>query len=109
MKSNDFFGLGTVYYEMANFLTSENKNPEQMRSLGYKMKLIFQKGQLGRMKTQGVERVKILAALDSCKNCLKLSGKIFKIEDALRNGPIPVEKCGHKYGCRCVYLPVISL
>jgi len=108
MKSNDFFGMGTVYYEMAGFLVSEGKNPRQTRELGYTMKLRFQKGELKRMKTQGVRKIEILAADDSCGKCMKLNGKFFSIDNALKKNPLPVERCTHKYGCRCVYLPVIE-
>ncbi len=108
MKVSDFYGMGTVYYEMADFLTKEGKDPNQMRELGYKMKLRKQKEQLKRMKTQGAKKVEVLTDSSSCGRCLKLDGKIFLIDHALKKNPLPIERCVHKYGCRCVYLPVIE-
>jgi len=39
MKSSDFYGLGTTYQEMANFLRKEGKDPEEMLDKAYEMKL----------------------------------------------------------------------
>ena len=109
MKSSDFFGMGTVYYEMADFLVSEGKNPRQIKGLGYMMELRFQKGELKRMKqAQVVKKIEVLATNDSCGKCIKLNGKFFSIDNALKKNPLPVEKCTHKYGCRCTYLPVVE-
>ena len=109
MKSSDFFGMGTVYYEMADFLVGEGKDPKQTKDLGYTMKLKFQKGELERIKTTGIiKKVDILADSSSCERCLELDGKVFSIDDALKENPLPVERCTHKYGCRCTYLPVVE-
>src|SRR3989344_7626921 len=104
MKLNDFFGLGTTYYEMADFQKKEGKDNNQMRGLGYKMKLKITEEELRRYSESGVlEKVEILSAPDSCNLCKKLTGKIISIKDAMTQKPIPNEKCEHKYGCRCGY------
>jgi len=101
--------MGTVYYEMADFLVSEDKDSKKTKELGYTMKLRFQKGELKRIKqSQVVKKIEVLADDDSCRKCLKLNGKIFSIDKALKKNPLPVERCTHKYGCRCTYLPVVK-
>lgn len=108
MKENDFLGLGITYYEMADFLKNEGKDSSKMRKLGYEMKLRNQKEQLKMMKSPVIKGVEIFPATDSCDECLKLRGKVFEIEKALEDNPLPVEQCNHRYGCRCVYLAVLA-
>ncbi len=53
-----------------------------------------------------VKKVKILGSADSCPECMKNIGKILTLDEAKKNGPLPVASCTHKYGCRCDYIPV---
>lgn len=109
MREGDFFGLGTKYYEMADFLEKEGKDNRHLRKAGYQMKLRFQTEELNRIAGSGVvESVEILATSDSCGTCKKLNGKVLSIQEARQKNPIPVEECTHKYGCRCTYLPVVK-
>ena len=39
MKSNDFYGLGVIYQEMANFLNNEGKDSKEMLNKAHEMKL----------------------------------------------------------------------
>lgn len=109
MQENDFFGLGTTYYQMADFLKKEGKDSGHLRKIGYQMKIKFQSGELRRYEESGVlKRVEILSCDDSCGACKILNHKVFLIKEAKIKNPIPVEQCSHKYGCRCVYLPVVE-
>jgi predicted component of viral defense system (DUF524 family) len=113
IKENDFYKLGSTYYEMAEFVKNEGKNNTYLINLGYKMKLKFQNERLNEYKNSGVaDAVEIIAVTNctnidnnSCAECLKLNGKIFPIGEALLSNPLPVKDCSHPYGCRCVYGP----
>jgi len=108
-QENDFLGLGITYYEMADFLKKEGKDPSRMRRLGYEMKLRFHSVELRRNASSDVvQKVEILATADSCDACKQLNQTVFSIKEARLRNPIPVEECIHKYGCRCVYLPVVE-
>lgn len=109
MKANDFFGLGTIYYEAANFIEKEGGDPKPYRGQGYKMKLnATNQGIQSCLREDGVKTVEVLDTTDSCDTCKKLSGKKFSIQAAVENKPIPVKDCTHKYGCRCQYLPILN-
>ncbi|MCX6712228.1 MAG: hypothetical protein NT041_00875 [Candidatus Vogelbacteria bacterium] len=110
MKAGDFFGLGTVYYKMADFLKRESKDGGQLRGLGYEMKKRFQNTELDNYaSSEVVAGVQILGVGDSsCENCKKLNGLILTTEEANIKKLIPVKNCTHKYGCRCVYLPKVK-
>ncbi len=109
MELNDFFGLGTTYYKMAIFLEKEGKDASHLRTLGYKMKLRSQSDDLERFRESGVTKnVEIVATDDSCDKCKKLNHKVLSIKEAESRRLIPVKECTHKYGCRCIYLPVIE-
>jgi hypothetical protein len=58
----------------------------------------------------GVQKVEILSARDeqTCPKCQVLNGKIFSVQEAFKEMPIPAFNCDNDLGyCRCVYLPVI--
>jgi hypothetical protein len=108
MESNDFYGLGITYQEMANFLIKEGKDPKKFLDKAYEMKLIHQKDYIKNLQSNpsicvGVE---VLCTNDSCKDCKDLDGKVFDFDKATEVNPLPVKNCTHEYGCRCVYLPV---
>jgi len=109
MANNDFFMMGTTYYQMAEFLKKEDKNPNTVKLHGYKMKL---KAIQNQVKNQNypnfVTKHEILSATDSCKHCLKLNNKIVKLSKALKGNPLPIKRCEHKYGCRCCYVAVVN-
>lgn len=66
------------------------------------------KGSLLGYKSMGVKTVRILSAGNSsCSKCSELNGKIFTIDEALEQMPIPVRNCDNVYGyCRCLYFPI---
>ncbi len=92
-----------LYYQMALFLNEEGRNPSQ---------LIEQSNQvyLQSYKLSGiVKKVGIIAGEKSCPECQENAKKIYSLEDAIKNNPIPCQKCTHvmepgKYSfCRCCY------
>ena len=111
MKTNDFFMMGTTYYEMADFLKSEDKKlAKKYRELGYKMKIkAFPYEKLREFQESGYDRVEILSAEDSCSHCKKLNRKRFNTKKEISKALLPIKECTHKYGCRCIYLPVTAL
>ena len=108
IKENDFFGIGNIYYEMANFLKEEGKDNTRLLELGYEIKLKFQKERLKEFSRSEVcTGVEVISAGDnSCEACKKLNGKIFLIKEAYSRRPLPVKNCSQECGCRCVYGPV---
>ncbi len=110
MQSNDFFGLGTTYYEMAAYIQKEGGNPTEYKSLGHKMKLNASNPVLNDFeRSEVVDQVEILAATDSCEFCKNIQGTILSISEAKNIQLIPNANCTHIYGCRCVYLPVVDI
>jgi hypothetical protein len=62
-------------------------------------------------KQLGFEKVEVECAKDACPACRKMSGKRFKIEDALSTMPLPCHDCATekeavKGYCRCRYFAV---
>ncbi len=50
--------------------------------------------------------VQISSGDDSCPECQKLMGKVYKLSEFIPELPHP--ECTHKMGCRCCYLPVVK-
>ena len=72
---------------------------------------------LRRYQKSGVKQVKISAVGDSCPACRAQNGKVYSMEDALKEMPIPCKNCTFDLHeehasigwCRCVYIPEINL
>ena len=60
---------------------------------------------LERYRSEKLKYVEILPAPDSCEACRKLAGKRYEVNEAPE---LPNERCTHKMGCRCVFLPCID-
>jgi len=114
IESNDFYSLGSTYYEMANFVKEEGKDNTYLLKLGYEAKLKVQKEGLKKYKKLEVcAGVEIIAVTNcpgnnSCKECVQLNGKVFSLDEAILKNPLPVKNCSHKFGCRCVYGPTVN-
>ena len=52
----------------------------------------------------GIWKVKILPAKDSCESCKKNANKVYTIKKVPE---LPNPKCTHEMGCRCSLIPVI--
>lgn len=57
-------------------------------------------------KSNDIKSVEIWTTDDCCPECEKFTGKRYSLDDIPE---LPHEKCTHKYGCRCLALPVIDL
>lgn len=102
-KSGDLHRLSTLYRKMAWFLDEEGKDflPLLVESAKWDLMDLEQKG---------FPKVEIHTLRDTyvCPACQQLAGKVFSIEDALRQMPIPCKECTmvlrSKPGfCRCSY------
>ncbi|MEO0114614.1 MAG: hypothetical protein ABIK93_03970 [candidate division WOR-3 bacterium] len=109
-KSNDFGVLKTLYYRMALFLDEEGKDFFQILQQSAKMEL------MNFRQSKVIKKVEILTAGEnSCESCQQLAAKVFTIEEALKNMPIPNKECSFKMFeksirgfCRCCYNAVID-
>lgn len=95
---------GSIYRSMASFLYGEDKDPYPQQKEAHKCRLLT-------FKESGLNiKAKIYAySHDCCNECLKLNGKIYDLDEALRTMPIPCKKCinrKNKNGfssCRCIW------
>lgn len=111
MQSNDFYVLGTTYYEMAYFLKSRDKKYEHLKEKGYEMKKRAQIEAAKRWLDTGnvLSSLEIMANQGSCDECMKMNGHRVSLEESLENPPIPNKECNFEpYGCRCTYLPLVE-
>lgn len=94
-----------IYFLMGDFIKVEGKNdPNQYYELSTK-------ALLQHYKSIGIKKVSFLASWSerTCKSCLKFDGKIFDIEEALKNLPTPNKKCKNRdengyLNCRCALI-----
>ena len=109
MKVQNFWGLGSTYYEMARFVEEEGKDSAYLRKLGYEMKLKVNEDNLKRfIQSDVVKGVEIIATTDSCEACKKLDGAHFTVVEAKKSRVLPVKTCTYLLGCRCVYGPTMG-
>lgn len=97
-----------VYNQLALILNWEGKDTYQYLYNVRRTELMNLK------KSKIVQNVKIISgakdmAIESCQRCKELHGKIFTIDDALKQMPLPVKNCTCKIYdkdrglCRCIY------
>jgi len=113
--AHDFAASGAtpppfLYFLMAHFLYDEHKEFRHLLEQSHRMELL-------RFKEDGwVEKVSIITAGDaSCEACQKLDGKVFTVDEALDQTPIPCKECTFDFGgtgqsgwCRCLYGAVVD-
>ena len=110
-NANDYYILSKLYYELALIAYKEEKNFFRLLQKSMEMKLKDME------KVGVIEKVEIIAAGydDVCEECSKLNGKIFSMEEALRQMPIPNRNCttsindGKRGFCRCIYVAHIDV
>ncbi len=94
----DFHMLNMIYYQMAWFLKDEGKPFVHVLKLKHKMDLL-------RYKQEGSIITEVdIDATACCDKCKPLNGKVYSIETALKEEPIPYENCDQF--CMCSYLPL---
>ena len=102
MRKGDHGELKQIYFEMALFLNAEGKDSFNALQGSAKMELMG-------FKEVGWKRVKILGSGNGCIECEKENGKVFQIDQALKEMPIPNVNCthvlqeGNKPWCRCIW------
>jgi len=106
VMTNDPQQLRMINNEMALFLDDEGRNPFPSLFEASRMELLF-------LQSTGCKKVEIHTTDNqSCKECNNQNGKIYKIENAIKNMPIPCKKCSFKFEpnkkpfCRCMYLTI---
>jgi len=102
---SNFSKLSSIYYDMALFLNDEGKNSYDMKYQSTKMQLLD-------FKQQGVKKVRWVssAGVRTCEKCKSLNGKIYLIERALKNMPLPLKDCKNlENGCRCCWVASVEL
>ena len=100
MHSADWQSLSQAYLSQARILFSEGKNHHTVAREAKKC-------DLRRMLEIGIEKIKISTCRDErvCPGCHSLDGKVFSVQDALEQMPIPGRHCEGGW-CRCLYIAV---
>lgn len=90
-----------AYDLMATLAREENKIPTPYLAESAKHRLL-------NYKKDGMKKVTVRTCNDDfvCPSCRAIEGKVFSIDQALRDMPIP-HMCTSDYGCRCFYLPLL--
>ena len=101
----DFHKTKMIYYCMALFLNEEGKNH-------YDSLFQSKRFELMHLKKEGIKKVRILSSTNGCTECQKMNDKVYAIEKAIKEMPLPHKKCKYylrnkSYGfCRCIWLAV---
>lgn len=110
MKKDDLGEMKMVYFHQARFLYEDGKDYLWVLQQVHKCDL------MAYVKSGVVKKVEIVTCKEnSCPSCHKLDGKIYTIEQALKEMPIPEKNCSNdpnpkskKGWCRCYYGSVIE-
>ncbi|HHT11188.1 MAG TPA: hypothetical protein GX009_12855 [Candidatus Atribacteria bacterium] len=109
LSAKSFNELTMLYFQKALFLYDEG------RKQYFKMLQVSKVFKLKNYKNDGIEMVQISTCQDnSCESCSKLEGKIYSIDEALKEMPIPNINCEYDWNdvgtgwCRCDWLPVLD-
>jgi hypothetical protein len=105
--AHDLHTQKMIHYSMALFLNDEGKDPYHSLWASAHDGLLYLKE---RGEHLGYKKVKILST-KGCEYCEKMGGKIYTIEKALKEMPIPAKRCTHKLNgkrgfCRCIWVSV---
>lgn len=104
-KADDFSNLHRLNYEIAVFYDELNRDPQsKLEQAAYWQLMEYKKNYAD------ITQVKISSAPDACPACLAHNGKVYAIEQALEEMPIPHKQCTHSLHsikhsfCRCEYI-----
>ena len=108
-RNPSLHNLKMLYWTWSLFACEINSDPTNLLREAHKFEL------LGYKKTGFVKNVELMAN-QGCDACMKLNGKIFALDDLLKdNQVLPNKNCTHKLNeadkfawCRCTFLSVIS-
>jgi len=93
------------HHEKAIELSQKSKVPLRELRLATRKDLL-------RLKKEGVKKVRWIASAGprTCKKCASLNGKIYSIEEVLKNMPLPLRDCKNlEDGCRCCWVSVVNI
>lgn len=107
IKDKNWFGLGTLYYNLASIVKAEGKDSGYLRQLGLEMKIKSKQDDIKRYIGH-CEQIEILANPKACNDCIKHNSSIIDVDNALILSPLPIRSCTNEIGCRCTFLPVIN-
>lgn len=110
MKRSEYQELSMMYWRMAYYAYEEDKSFIHLQQEANKCKLLEYR------RRKIISKVTILTAGkgNACEQCIKLEGKVYTIEKALKEMPIPHKNCtfgpnNNKVGwCRCSYNAIID-
>lgn len=104
LKTEDLHSLKMIYYQMALFKNKRGKDCFTELQLSTEMALM-------KFKQNGFKKVRIRTSGEgSCEACHRLANKVFTIEEAFEEMPIPCKECTHKLYdekrgfCMCYYV-----
>lgn len=100
VKKHDYHAVKILYNKLYNILWS--KDLDYYHPL--KMTCFFE---LLEYKQGDIFTSVEISITNPCEECKKLDGKIFSLEDMIKDSILPNQKCLKKY-CSCVYLAVID-
>lgn len=106
----DLHDFKMLYFTWALFACAINSNPNELQKQAHKYELLAHK------RTGFVDKVDISSDV-GCNECVKLNGKIFDIDDLLKeNDILPNKNCTNKLDsdnkyswCRCMFLALTPL
>lgn len=103
--TKDLSLLKLIYFEKAFLIYNIGGDFFEDLQMSAKMELTA-------YKQQGIKKVSVLTCGNaSCPECQKLSGKVYTIDKALEEKPVPCKACSFKLyegrngWCRCQYTP----
>ena len=109
MEARDWGSLQGAYQQQARILFNERRPHHHVA-------IEATRAQLMRFQEAGISSVKVSSARDErvCEYCGSLDGKIYSVEDALKQMLIPGSRCTdgsdenpHGGRCRCIYSPIV--
>ena len=109
MQEGNSGSLQGAYQQQARILFNEGRPHRHISIEARRAELI-------RFGESGIRSAKVLSVQDerACEYCASLDGKVYSVEDALEQMPIPGPHCTdggdenpHGGRCRCVYIAVI--
>lgn len=110
MKKGDLGLLQSFQFQMALYLHYCGKDGNSLRESYFDIQLKNFK------KSDVVNKVTVLATTDSCEQCKLLNGKVFNIDEAIKQKILPCKSCTYKldskakFGwCRCCYSPEVEM
>lgn len=97
----DFHQMHMIYFEMAWFLYNEGQDPYNAMDMARKSELMY--------NSQSRDTV-VIDSGDNCPACQALVGKMYSIQEALDEQPLPCKECTNDPDgkdvsiCNCCYL-----